>query len=290
MKKYQFNMKNIKFGKKKSQINLLQDGENLYLNLEDDYNQEISRIKVLHISKIKKLTNFFIRGFNIPLEGKSEDDMLIPKEDLMEAERKIIVTGENAETRVEHATEMLREKFEGSINRENYQRKMVYLDTLDKQLQGNNMIFRLTQENDDVKATIHMDNNLPGDKKHIIKFFFTETSMPRVIHFFREALSLVPITREILSKRTEYKSSFGEVAIDRVKDENADYYSIELELDKFLDENRDSTKIDEAAKKIATELGLGDCEIVDLGTEAIYNKESGKDYFEVNSTTSETQR
>lgn len=163
---------------------------------------------------------------------------------------------------------------------------MVYLDTPDKQLQDNNMIFRLTQENDDVKATIHMDNNLSGDQKHIIKFFFTETSMSQVIN----ALSLLPITKSILSKRTEYNSSFGEVAIDKVKDENTDYYSIELELDKFIDENRDSTKINNAAREIASELGLKHCEIVDLGTEAIYNKVSGKDYFEVNSNKQEIQR
>lgn len=60
MQEYSFNMENIKFGKKKNNMNLIQDGEELYLNLRDDYGQEISRIKVLHISKIKKLTNFFI--------------------------------------------------------------------------------------------------------------------------------------------------------------------------------------------------------------------------------------
>lgn len=152
------------------------------------------------------------------------------------------------------------------------------------------MIFRLTQENNDVKATIHMNNNLSGDQKHIIKFFFTETSMPQVINFFSEALSLAPITKSILSKRIEYKSSFGEVAIDKVQDENANYYSIELELDKFVDENRDSTKIDEVARNVASKLDLEHCEIVDLGTEAIYNKVSGKDYFEVNSNKKGVQR
>lgn len=290
MQKYPFNMANMKFGKRKNNMSLLQDDETLYLSLENDYNQEISRIKVLHISKVKKLTNFFIRGFNIPLEGKKVEDMLIPEEDLMEAERKILVVGEDSEEKVKHAMDMLKKRFEGTVNREDYLRTMVYLDTPDKQLQRNNMIFRLTQENNDVKATIHMDNNLSGDQKHIIKFFFTETSMPQVINFFNEALSLTPITKSILSKRTEYKSSFGEVAVDKVQDENADYYSIELELDNFVDENRDSTKISEAAKKIASELDLEHCEIVDLGTEAIYNKVSGKDYFEVNSNKNEVQR
>lgn len=290
MQKYPFNMANMKFGKRKNNMSLLQDDETLYLSLENDYNQEISRIKVLHISKEKNLTNFFIRGFNIPLEGKKVEDMLIPEEDLMEAERKILVAGEDSEEKVKHAMDMLKKRFEGTVNREDYLRTMVYLDTPDKQLQRNNMIFRLTQENNDVKATIHMDNNLSGDQKHIIKFFFTETSMAQVINFFNEALSLTPITKSILSKRTEYKSLFGEVAVDKVQDENADYYSIELELDNFVDENRDSTKINEAAKKIASELDLEHCEIVDLGTEAIYNKVSGKDYFEVNSNKNEVQR
>ena len=144
------------------------------------------------------------------------------------------------------------------------------------------MIFRLTQEKNDVKSTIHMHNNLPGDKKHILKFFFTDTSLPHVINFFRETLSLEAITRPIASTRKEYKTLFGEVAFDKVQDQYANYHVIELELDKFVDENRDSSKVNKVAKKIATELGLGDCEIVDLGTEAIYEKETGKNFFEVN--------
>lgn len=104
--------------------------------------------------------------------------------------------------------------------------------------------------------------------------------MTQVVEFFKEALSLVPITRQVLSKRTEFKSSNGEVAIDKIKDENAEYYSMELELDKFVDENHDSKKIDDVAKSIATEIGLENCEIVDLGTEAIYSKISGIDFFE----------
>jgi len=281
MKEYPFYMENMKFGQKKNNIVLLQDNDNLFLSLKDASNQEISRIQVLHISKVKKLTNFFMRGFNISLEGKTPESMLIPEDELLESERKIIVTGDDSDKKIQDAINTLEKKFAGTLNRDNYLRTMVYLDTSDRKLHDNNMIFRLTQENNDVKATIHMDNNLPGDQKHIIKFIFTETSMPHVINFFKEALSLSPITKAIPSKRTEYKSNFGEVAIDKIEDENANYYSIELELDKFVDETRDSAKIDEAAKKIATELGLGDCEIVDLGTEDIYKKVSGKDYFEV---------
>lgn len=290
MEEYRFNMENLRFGKKKNNINLLQNGEQLYLNLVDSYNKEISRIKVLHISKIKKITNFFMRGFNMPLEGMSEEDMLIPEDDLMEAERKIIVTGEDKEERVKKAIKLLEEKFEGKLNKEEYLRKMVYLDTPDKQLMNNNMIFRLTQEDNDVKATIHMDNNLPGDKKHIIKFFFAETSMPQVVNFFEEGLSLAPITRSIPSKRTEYKSSVGEFAIDKIKDENADYYSIEFEVDKFVDKDRNSEKVNQAAKDIASKISLGDCNIVDAGTEAIYNLVSGKDYFQVYGINNERNR
>lgn len=226
----------------------------------------------------------------MPIEGKKPEDMLIPEDELMEAERKIIVTGENAEEKVRNAIQHLEEKYEGSVNREEYERTMVYIDTADKQLKDNNMVFRLTRENDDVKATIHMDNNLSGDQKHILKFFFTQTSMPMVINFFSEALSLAPITKAILSKRTEYKSLFGEVAVDKVEDENANYYSIELELDKFMDENHNSTKVNEAARKIASEIGLSDCKIVDKGTEAIYDEVSGKDYFEVYSNKGEKQK
>lgn len=290
MKEYSFNMENIRFGKKKNNINLIQDGEELYLNLRDDHGQEISKIKVLHISKVKKLTNFFIRGFNMPLEGRTEESMVIPEEELMEAERKIIVTGEDAEERVKRAMELLEKEFEGKLNRDEYLRKMVYLDTSDNQLRQNNMIFRLTQEDNDVKATIHMDNNLPGDQKHIIKFFFTDTSMPQVVNFFEEGLSLVPITKTISSKRTEYKSSVGEFAVDKMKDENAEYYSIEFEVDDFVDEERNSAKIDEAAKGIASKIALDDYEMVDLGTEAIYSLVSGKDYFKVYSNKNEKQR
>ncbi len=210
--------------------------------------------------------------------------MTIPEEKLMEAERKIIVTGENAEKRVKKAMELLEKEFAGKLHKDEYLRKMIYLDTCDYQLKNNHMIFRLTQEDNDVKATIHMDNNLPGDKKHILKFFFTDTLMPQVVNFFQESLSLVPITREILLKRTEYESSVGEFAIDKIKDQNVEYYSIEFEVDNFVDENRNSTKIDEAAKKIASKIDLDDYKMVDLGTEGIYNLVSGKDFFKVYGT------
>lgn len=48
-----------------------------------------------------------MKGFNISLEGKEVEDMLIPEEDLMEAERKILVTGENFEEKVKHVIDML---------------------------------------------------------------------------------------------------------------------------------------------------------------------------------------
>ncbi len=281
MREYSFNMDNIKFGKKKNSINLLENGEELYLNLRDNNGQEISRIKILPISKIKKITNFFMRGFNMPLEGREEESIIIPEEKLMEAERKIIVTGEEAEERVEKAIVLLKKEFDAKLHREEYIRKMIYLDTPDNQLKHNNRIFRLTQEDNEVKATIHMDNNLPGDKKRIIKFFFTDTSMSKVVNFFQESLLLVPITKSIPSKRTEYKSSVGEFAIDQIKDEYTQYYSIEFEVEDYVDENCDSAKIDREAKSIASKIELDDYKIVDLGTEAIYNLVSGKDYFEV---------
>lgn len=201
----------------------------------------------------------------------------------MEAERKIIVRGEDCEERVKYALKMLEENYGALVNRENYERTMVYMDTFDKKLQKENRIFRLTQEKEDVKATMHIDNHLQGDRKQILKFFFTKTEMPTVVNFFREALSLSPITKEIKSVRTEYKSSFGEVAVDEIQDENTKYYCIELELDKFMDESRDSSKVDKVAQSIALNLGLNDCDIVDLGTEAIYEKVTGRDYFEINS-------
>lgn len=282
MQEYSFNMENISFGKKKSNISLLQDGEDLYLSAKDISGQEIARIKVLHISKIKKLTNFFMRGFNISLEGRTSEELIIPEEGLKEAERKIIVKGENFEQRIENAMNLLEKNFDGKVNKDTYLRTMKYLDTPNGDLQNNHIIFRLTQENNEVKATMHMRNNLPGDQKLINKFFFTQTAMPQVTNFFRETLSLEPITKSVPSTRKEYKTLFGEVAVDRIKDQYVDYYVIELELDKFIDENRDFSRIDKAAQKIATEIGLGDCEIVDAGTEAIYDKQSGKDFFEVN--------
>ena len=282
MQEYSFNMENMSFGKKKNNMVLLQDGENLFLSVKDISNHEISRIKVLHISKLKKLTNFFMKGFNISLEGKTPEELLIPEENLKEAERKIIIKGEDAEERIKNAMNLLEKKFKGKLNRDTYLRTMEYLDTSNRDLQNNYIIFRLTQENNDVKATMHMHNNLPGDLKLINKFFFTETAIPQVTNFFRETLGLQPTTKLILSTRKEYKTLFGEVAVDRIKDENVDYFVMELELDKFKEKNGDSIEIDKASKKIATEIGLGDCEVVDLGTEAIYNKVSGKDFFEVN--------
>lgn len=152
------------------------------------------------------------------------------------------------------------------------------------------MIFRLTKEGNDVKATIHMDNNLPGDQKHIIKFFFTDTTMSQVVDFFREGLSLVQITKSILSKRTEYKSTVGEVSIDEISDGKVKYFSVEIETDGLMDEGRNSDKVDEAAKKIASQLALEDCEVVDSGTEAIYELVSGEDFFVAHGLGNEMQK
>lgn len=279
MKEHKFNMDNLKFGEARNNVVLIEEGEQLFIALKDKENKEISKIKVLPISKLKRLTNFFMRGFNMPLEGISEEKLLIPEDELMEVERKIVVTGEAVSEKIENAKEMLKEKFEGKSNEErgDYPRTIVYMDTTNNQLKDNNMIFRLTQENDTVKATIHMDNNLKGDKKHILKFFFDQTSIAFVVNFFQEALSLVPITEPVQSKRCEYDTSFGEVAIDEIKDENTEYYSIELELDK-------SKNPDEEAKRIAKEIGLEgpEVQIFDAGTEAIYESISGVDFFEAN--------
>lgn len=279
MKQYNFNMDNIKFGEARNNVVLVQKEDELFLALKDKEDREISKIKVLPISQQKKLTNFFMRAFNMPLEGVSTEDLIIPESKLMEVERKIVITGENLDEKVEKAKQKLEEKFDGEPNkeREDYPRTMIYMDTSDNKFKENNMIFRLTQENETVKVTIHMDKNLKGDEKHILKFFFDKTSMPYVVHFFQEALSLKPITRPIYSHRCEYETNFGEVAIDKVKDENVAYYSIELELDKSNNPDRD-------AKKIAEEMELegSEVKIYDAGTEEIYEKISGINFFEAN--------
>lgn len=88
MSECKFNMDNLRFGKKKNNISLLEIGKDLYLILKDNNDQVISKIKVLPISKVIKLTNFFGRGFNMYLEGKTREGMLIPEQELMESERK----------------------------------------------------------------------------------------------------------------------------------------------------------------------------------------------------------
>ncbi len=291
MKKYKFNTNNLKYGKaKKSTVLLMDENKALFLGLEDAQGNLTSKIEVLEISKLKKLTNFFMRGFNMPLEGIEKDSMLIPLEDLMEVERKIIVTGENDDERMQEAEKRLVEIYGGKPNTKKgtYPRKMLYLDTANDDLKKNNMVFRLTQEGDVVKATIHMDNNLPGDKKHIIKFFFKGTNLEDVQRFFNEALSLEPVTKTINSTRTEYDSNFGEVCMDKFKDEHAEYSVIELELDSFNKEGekpKNSNQMTEIAKEIAKDLGLEDCEVVDNGTEAIFEKNSGKPFFEAYKST-----
>lgn len=277
MKEYKFNTENIIGGEVKYPMYLLQDNDRLYLSLRKD-SQEIKCIEVLHISKLKKLTNFFQRGFNISLEG-IDDELTIPLEDLMEKERKIIISGNNFKEKVTIAEEKLIANYEAKINREKYQRCMVYMDTIDLVLKKRNCILRLTEEFDDVKATIHMGNNLNGDEKYILKFFFTHTNMNEVIEFFKLSLGLVPITKEVLSTRIEYKCNFGEVAVDFFETD-IPYSVIELELDSYSEDNDDSKFIDSIAKNIADKLNLDDCEVVDLGTEAIYTKITGTDFFD----------
>lgn len=280
MRKYNFNAENCKFAKPKKKMVLLRDDdETLFLGLEDSEGSLTSKIKVLPISKITNLTNFFIRGFNIQIEGLEDIPLTIPEEDLMEVERKIIVTDGDADERTKQAEEKLQEKFKGKLNKENYSRTMIYLDNENNDLANNNMVFRLTQEKDVVKATIHMGNNLPGDQKQIIKFFFKDTNLDEVKKFFEEALSVKPITREINSTRTEYKSGFGEVSFDKFKDEFAEYSVVELELDKLKEENDDSERMTKKGIVIAGDLGLDGCSVVDKGTEAIFEEVSGIPFF-----------
>lgn len=123
MKECRFNMENIKVAQKKNDMTLQQEGETLYLTAKDVSHQEIIKIKVLPISKIKQLTNFFSRAFHIQLEGKSIEELQIPEKDLMEAERKIIVKGENAEARTQNAMNLLKAKFEGNVNRDRHTKR-----------------------------------------------------------------------------------------------------------------------------------------------------------------------
>ena len=280
MKKYNFNTENSKFAKpKKKMVLLREDDDTLFLGLEDEQGNLTSKIKVLHISKLTNLTNFFIRGFNIQIEGLDDVPLTIPMEDLMEVERKIIVTDSDADKRTKQAEEKLKEKFKGDLWKEEYLRRVIYLDNENNDLANNNIVFRVTQEENVVKATMHLGNNLPGDQKHIIKFFFTGTDLSEVKEFFSDALSVEPVTREINSYRTEYKSVFGDVAFDKFKDEFAEYSVVELELDKLKEENDDSDRMTKKGLVIAGDLGLEGCRVVDVGTEAIFEEVSGTPFF-----------
>lgn len=290
MNKYKFDMSNIKNGKAKKQMILLVDDEkNLYLGLEDAIGNLTTQMKVLEISKLKKLTNFFIRVFNVPLIGKNEDEQTIPLEDLTEVERKIVIVGENDDEIAEEAVRNLNEQFSGSKNEKKgtYPRTMIYLDTENGDFDANSMVFRLTQEGAVVKATVHMNNNLQGDKKYINKFFFKDTNLGDVQRFFSEAFGLKPITKEINSIRTEYDTSFGEVSVDKFKDEHAEYSVIELELDSYNrngEPKKTSEEMTEIAKDIARRIGAEECSVVDNGTERIFEEVSGKPFFEAYKT------
>ena len=115
MKQYNFNMDNIKFGEARNNVVLVQKEDELFLALKDKEDREISKIKVLPISQQKKLTDFFMRAFNMPLEGVSTEDLIIPESKLMEVERKIVITGENLDENVEKAKQKLEEKFQNGL-------------------------------------------------------------------------------------------------------------------------------------------------------------------------------
>lgn len=269
MKTYLLDTSKLLYGKINYEISLLQDKERLFLSL--GLEKEVSCIEVLPISKRKQLVTFFCYGFNITISGLEEE--IIPLEELQEKERKIVVP---KQTQVEVAKNRLREIYGADIWRKEYERKMVYMETEHNDFEKNNRIFRLTQEGNDVKATIHMNNHLPGDQKYILKFFFTNTNMDEVVAFFESALGLQAITREIMSTREEYKCEFGEVSIDHMHDAT-DYYVIEMEMDSF---HKNSEKTTAIAQHIATTLELQDCKVVDFGTEQIHEIETSENYFE----------
>lgn len=273
MKEYYFDMSQLSYGEAMGQLVLVEDQEKMYLRLYNTSNEEVSCIQVLPISKREKLINFFKRGFNLSIK---EIDEIIPLEHLMEKERKIVVDSEDALSKIEIAKKRLESEYELRPFRSSYERTMLYLETDHYDFQKNNRIFRLTQEGNEVKATIHMNNHLPGDQKHIIKFFFTNTNMNEVVSFFEASLGLHAVTREITSTREEYKSSFGEISIDHMHD-GVDYYVIEMEMDSF---QKNSKETDEIAQKIAENIGLQGSLVVDQGTEEIHKLVTDENYFD----------
>lgn len=279
MQKYYFDMSELTYGEAMGQLELIEEGEEMYLKLYSTSHEEISCIQVLPISKREKLINFFKRGFNLSIP---EIDEMIPLENLMEKERKIVVSSNDALDKIELSKKRLESEYDLKSFRSSYERTMVYLETSHHDFKRSNRIFRLTQEGDEVKATIHMNNHLPGDQKHIIKFFFTNTTMDEVVSFFEASLGLHAITREITSTREEYTSNFGEISIDHMHD-MADYYVIEMEMDSF---QKNSEETDEIAREIADNIGLRESLVLDQGTEEIHKIVTGEDYFDTYSTSS----
>lgn len=272
MKEYFFDMSELSFGEANNQLVLVQNGEKLYLKLCNSGNEVVSCIEVLPFSKRKKLINFFKRGFNLSIPELNE---IIPLENLMEKERKIVIHSDHAAMMIDEAREELETKYGASLSRESYERTMVYLETQNNDFQKNNRVFRLTQEENEVKATIHMNNHLSGDEKHILKFFFTNTNMDEVVAFFEAAFGLQVVTREITSTRQEYNCNFGEISIDHMHD-CVDYYVVEMEMDSF---HQNSEKTSEIAREIADNIGLQESLVVDRGTEEIHKLVSGEDFF-----------
>lgn len=258
---------------KDNDIYLREEGEILSLMLKDSSGLELMHLGILPISEKKKITNFFQRGFHLSLENT--DELTIPINKLMEKERKIIVPKEK-ETLLGKARIQLQEIYEGKINRSIYQRTIIYMDTSELYFSKKHMIFRLTEEENTVKVTIHFNNHLPGDEKYIAKFFCNHTDISEVITFFEQALGLIVITKPFLSKREEWRTYFGEVAIDDM----GTYSVIELELDSFAKTNDTSSYINEKAKEITENLGLATCEVVDCGTEEIYERKMKIPFFE----------
>lgn len=84
MQKYYFDMSELTYGEAMGQLELIEEGEEMYLKLYSTSHEEISCIQVLPISKREKLINFFKRGFNLSIP---EIDEMIPLENLMEKEK-----------------------------------------------------------------------------------------------------------------------------------------------------------------------------------------------------------
>lgn len=289
MNEIEFDLNNALFCDVKNRLFLYQyDDGRQYLVVKNSNGEELKKLEVLGISDLKKLVTFFYKAFNIVLKDFDES-LIMPKEKLMECERKVLISGDDAFDKAQNAVSILKESFDASTNnyKENYERIMVYLDTPNKDIAKDNRVLRLTKEENVVKVTEHIGNNLPGDQKEIVKFFFNNTSLNEVIDFFDNVLGLVPITKEIPSRRTEYKcideTGKFEVSVDYVDDtlDAYPYYSFEFECDNFPGaEERNSEKVTEYMERICKKLNLEDCPIVDAGTEEIYHMMTKVPFFE----------